>query len=109
MSKNIELVKRQDLQEPRATAERDEVGLWEQIDGWDSTSHTVEIFWRVEGNENRFALDLVPTTDYGDRVSVDVTFEEVQAIRHEQHTYPYIAPKVGHLATVEALGIPEAA
>lgn len=109
MSKSMESARTGSLKKPRDQVEVDNTGVWEQIDGWDSSTHTVEILWRVEAGENRFALNLVPATEAGDRVSADMTFEEVQAIRHEQHTYPYIAPKVGHLATVEALGISEAA
>jgi hypothetical protein len=104
MSKNehISLVKEENLHSTEARS------LWQEIDGWEDSTHTVRILWRVVDGENQFNLDLEPKTG-NNSTAVDVSFDEVQQIRHEQHAYPFVAPKAGHLATVNALGIPEAA
>jgi hypothetical protein len=98
---SIELVKKANVQEANVSA-------WIEIDGWEDTTHEVSILWRVEDGEEHFSLNLTPKTGH-DPVAAEVSFDEVQSVRHEQHSYPYIAPKVGHAATVFALGIPEAA
>lgn len=103
MSKNIELVKLGN----KPSAEED-VSLCEEIDGWEDSTHTVSILWRVENGENRFYLNLLPKTG-NEPTAAEMSFDEVQSVRHEKHAYPYIAPKVGHTAAVSALGIPEAA
>lgn len=81
---------------------------WQEIDGWEDKTHEVSIWWMDKDGEDAFLLGLEPKSSLTPR-AVDMTFEEIQAVRHEHHTYPFVAPKVGHLAAVQAIGIPEAA
>src|SRR5438105_1273895 len=104
MSKELDSVR--DLV-PESTATSNEFLSWQEIDGWEDPTHTVSIWWFQKDGEDHFRLGLEPKTGYSP-VGVEVDFDEVQHVRHEHHTYPYVAPKAGHLATIQALGIFEA-
>lgn len=84
------------------------VSAWVEIDGWEDTTHGVKFFWRTEDGESMFALHLIPRSK-SKKEAVDISYDEMQAVRHERHTYPFVAPKLGHDATVLAMGIPKAA
>jgi hypothetical protein len=97
------LVRKESSANPEADA-----SAWVEIDGWEDTTHNVKFMWRTVEGENIFALRLSPRNP-GKQEEVGMNYDEMQAARHEHHIYPYAAPKLGHEATVLALGIPEAA
>lgn len=84
-----------------------DVGNWMIIDDFQSPSQEVAIRWRRQNGQDRF--DLMVTTEQGTRVHPEVSYEEVQEIRRGAHIYPFLAAKIGHEATVRALGLDKAA
>lgn len=90
----------------RSASLAEQLAGWRHIDDIESTSGTIGVLWRKVDGEDHFSLFLSPKGG-GTPQLVNFNYEEIQQVRREEHAYSFVAPKVGHVAAIEALGISE--